>query len=441
MKITSSAAACSIFPPVLSASIARQGPDETRQRLSEGWEFFKGSLGSPWEVWHSSEVAVFEPAAMPHCFNAYDGCDPDTPYYRGPGWYRNHVDVTNPYPRGRTLLHFEGAGQTTSLFVNSTPIGKHLSGYDEFVFDITDAVSAVSTPEALKPLGEKKADKTGKTPIAVLCDNSRDLDRIPSDLSDFSLYGGLYRHVNLVYVPAISLEQVHIKTQLAVTRSDANVTVAARLYNPEKLTDPLTVTLHIVDADGATIHDAKQTIQPWDWMRDLADFRIEQPKLWSPASPHLYRCEVHIESVHGESSAAEEFGARKVEFVDHGPFLLNGERLLLRGTHRHEDHAGYAAAMPDDLIEREMRLIRDMGANFIRLAHYQQSRLVLRLCDRLGLLVWEEVPWCRGGVGDEAFRSMARDKLTAMIDQHYNHPSIILWGSAMKTIGPENIRI
>jgi len=262
----------------------------------------------------------------------------------------------------------------------------------------------------------------------VLCDNSRDLDRIPSDLSDFSLYGGLYRHVSLVYVPAVSLDHVHVKTHLTATRSDASIAVAAQLYNPEKLTDPVTVTLHILDAQGATIHDSRQTVPPWEAMRDLATFRIEQPRLWSPASPNLYRCEVQIHSAHGDSSLAEEFGMRQVEFVDHGPFLLNGERLLLRGTHRHEDHAGYAAAMPDDLIEREMRLIREMDANFIRLAHYQQSPLVLRLCDRLGLLVWEELPWCRGGVGNEAFQAMARAKLTAMIDQHYNHPSIVLWG-------------
>src|SRR5215469_12716791 len=82
-------------------------------------------------------------------------------------------------------------------------------------------------------------------------------------------------------------------------------------------------------------------------------------------------------------------------------FKLNGQRLLLRGTHRHEDHAGYAAAMPDDLIDEEMHLIKDMGANFIRLAHYQQSRRILDLCDRLGILVWEEIPWCRGGLGNE----------------------------------------
>ena len=90
--------------------------------------------------------------------------------------------------------------------------------------------------------------------------------------------------------------------------------------------------------------------------------------------------------------------------------------------------ADFAAAMPDDLLREEMKLIRAMGANFIRLAHYQQDRLVLDLCDELGLMVWEEVPWCRAGVGDGAFQQNAKDMLTHMIDQHYNHPSVILWG-------------
>ena len=124
----------------------------------------------------------------------------------------------------------------------------------------------------------------------------------------------------------------------------------------------------------------------------------------------------------------ERFGIRHFEFVEHGPFKLNGERLLLRGTHRHEDHAGYASAMPDDLIREEMKLIKAMGANFIRLAHYQQNRLVLDLCDELGLLVWEEAPWCRGGIGGDHWKQMVREKLTNTINQHRNHPSVILWG-------------
>jgi beta-galactosidase len=124
----------------------------------------------------------------------------------------------------------------------------------------------------------------------------------------------------------------------------------------------------------------------------------------------------------------QRFGVRHVEFVERGPFKLNGERVLLRGTQRHQDHAGVAAGMTDDQTREELRMIREMGANFIRLAHYQQDRLVLDLCDELGLMVWEELPWCRAGVGGRAFQQNATSMLTHMIDQHYNHPSIVLWG-------------
>src|ERR1700744_3509606 len=93
--------------------------------------------------------------------------------------------------------------------------------------------------------------------------------------------------------------------------------------------------------------------------------------------------------------------------------------------------------MSDDLVRQEMQLIREMGANFIRLAHYQQDRLVLDLCDELGLMVWEEAPWCRAGVGDQAFQNNARQMLVDMIDQHYNHPSVILWGLGNEDDWPE----
>ena len=86
--------------------------------------------------------------------------------------------------------------------------------------------------------------------------------------------------------------------------------------------------------------------------------------------------------------------------------------------------------MPDDLVRQEMQLMREMGANFVRLAHYQQSALVLDLCDELGILVWEELPWCRSGAGSALFEQRGREQLAAMIDQHRNHPSVLLWGLA-----------
>ena len=112
--------------------------------LEFGWEFFKGPLGGPWEVWHSNELAVFEKVAMPHCFNAMDGCDPEVPYYRGPGWYRTWIQPKNPYANGRTLLHFWGAGQVTTVLLGNEKLIEHKGGYDEFVVDLTDALAKVT---------------------------------------------------------------------------------------------------------------------------------------------------------------------------------------------------------------------------------------------------------------------------------------------------------
>lgn len=391
-------------------------------RLDADWEFRRGSLPDPKQVWTSSAGAgaAWEHVALPHCFNATDACDPDHGYYRGQGWYRGRIPVQNPFPGGRTLLHFQGAGQTTTAWVGSTLLGTHKGGYDEFAFDITAAVAAL--PAAARPSG---------VPIAICCDNAPDRDRLPSELSDFCLYGGLYRHVNLVYLPAVALDSIHILPALAMDGA-AQVSVSARFYNPSAHADPLRLSIEVRDPSGRVVHSSSEIVPApaasSAAFTPIAAFSLAAPELWSPASPHLYRCRVTLSTPHGEMSLDDRFGVRRFEFARGGPFLLNGQRLLLRGTQRHADHAGLAAAMPDDLVREEMRLIRDMGANFIRLGHYQQDRLVLQLCDELGMLVWEELPWCRAGVGDAAFRQNAHALLSHMIEQHYNHPSIVFWG-------------
>jgi beta-galactosidase len=404
---------------LLPASLAR-GTELTSastapQTLVDGWEFLRFPLAGPWEVWSAQPLAPWTAVTLPHCFNSYDGCDPDAPAYRGKGWYRRHIDIANPYSNGRILLHFEGAGQSGEINIADTLVGRHTGGYDEFVVDITDAV------------GETSAGGRKGIPLSVLCDNSPDLDRMPSDLSDFTLYGGLYRNVHLAYVPAVSVEMMHVRVEIGPGKP-ADIRVNARLYNPGHVVGPVNVTVTVTDPVGAEVHSFHKEQEMWDGTLELTAFSVAAPKLWSPRTPHLYQCRVTIRSESGESVQVERFGVRFFEFQEHGPFLLNGERLLIQGTHRHEDHAGYAAAMPASLIRQEMQMVREMGANFIRLAHYQQQRLVLDLCDELGLLVWEELPWCRAGVGDEAFKRQGREKLSAMIDQHQNHPSIILWG-------------
>lgn len=397
-----------------------------KTRLTANWEHFRGSLGGVWEAWRQDKLnnhynVPWHSVELPHCFNDFDTVDPDVIYYEGQGWYRTKLALDNPYPQGRTLLHFEGAGQNNTVFVYTEEVGRHVGGYDEFTVDITDAAERAKQIERYE----------GLTPVAVLCDNTRDLETIPSDASDFNLYGGLYRYLNLVYVPAISLDQVHIDSE--TTDEKAVARVFARLYNPKSVEEHVKLTIIVRDPEGNIIAEQKVEKDTWAGRKELAVFEIDRPLLWSPDSPVLYTCEVSLDSAFGSTDVKERFGLRYFEFVKKGPFKLNGQRLLLRGTHRHDDFAGVGAAMTEEQLVAEMRLMKEMGVNFIRLGHYQQSPIVLDQCDELGFVVWEEIPWCRGGIGGESYRRQAQDMLWAMIDQHRNHPSVVLWG-----LGNEN---
>lgn len=403
------------------AMVADLAGAQNAQRLTEGWEYYQGSLGSVWEVWRgeiASDNVTWLPVALPHCFNARDAVDPDIRYYQGPGWYRTQLRIANPFPGGRTLIHFDGSGQFSQVFIGTDQVGEHLGGYDEWSVDLTEAIA--------------KSAKQGSVQLAVRCDNSRAAESIPSDLSDFNRYGGLYRHVSLCYLPALSLERIHVEPVLSAD-GVASIKVRSRLYNPAGFDDEFELRLSVSDSSGRVIHTHSVKLKPWTNLKEIDAFKISKPELWSPETPLLYNCEVTLSSKHGEQRVVERFGVRSVEWVEHGPFKINGERLLLRGTHYHEDHAGVAAAVPDDVVRTTLRAMKDMGANFVRLGHYQQAPLVLNLCDELGLLVWEEIPWCRGGLGGERYQKQCRDMLGNLIDQHYNHPSVILWG-----LGNEN---
>ena len=415
------------------------GQSENKIRLNDNWRFLKGDLGSVWETVRPIAKAddpenypIWENVTLPHCFNAFDAVDPDVNYYQGAGWYTNRIEVKNPYPNGRTILHFEGAGQTTDVYVYMTKVASHVGGYDEWEVDITDAVAGFLQNKEL-------ADRfDGKVPVAIRCDNTRDAERIPSDMSDFTLYGGIYRYLNLVYLPALSIHQLHVKTNVHPDFSEGSIDINLKLLNKTGLM-ATRLFIEIRDPKGKLIDKQEKSIPVSSDEQAVYSFNIKKPALWSPDSPQLYTCTATVSSNFGSNTVTEKFGFRKAEFLKKGPFMLNGKRLLLRGTHRHEDHAGVGAAMTESMIRQEMVLIKEMGANFIRLAHYQQSPIVLNLCDSLGILVWEEIPWCRsGGVGGENYQKQTHDMLDNMINQHYNHPSIILWGLGNENDWPGN---
>ncbi|WP_066630607.1 glycoside hydrolase family 2 protein [Labilibacter marinus] len=415
MKILLLCILCTLVSWVNAQTISKE-----THRISHNWEFVRQDLGGIWEAirpvkaGRPETVPLWTKVELPHCFNAEDAVDPDVNYYQGPGWYRTQLKIENPYANGRTLLHFEGAGQKTEVYIGLNKVAYHVGGYDEWTVDITDFIKDALNEE-------------GKIPLSIRCDNSRDLQMIPSDLSDFNIYGGLYRYVNLTYVPQCYIKQVHAKPSIQ-NKKGGHVNLKIDLQNKDEA--ELELLVEVNDPLGNTVYVTKLTTSSTQIEHN---FDLKKITKWSDVNPALYSLNITSLNKSGGQTYTDKFGFRSFRFEKNGPFYLNEKRLLLRGTHRHEDHAGVAAAMTEEMIKTEMQLMKDMGVNFIRLGHYQQSRIVLNLCDSLGILVWEEIPWCRGGLGGDVYKIQAKRMLSNMINQHFNHPSIIIWG-----LGNEN---
>ncbi|MDD2306283.1 MAG: glycoside hydrolase family 2 TIM barrel-domain containing protein [Prolixibacteraceae bacterium] len=409
---------------IFTSGTQAQNISSYKKQLIANWQFLRQDIGGVWEAVRPTEpgspqaALIWKDVTLPHCFNAFDAVDPDINYYQGPGWYRTNLKIENPYKKGRTLLHFEGAGQKTEVYIGLKKAATHVGGYDEWTVDITDLAKA----ETSNPLFKNQI------PLSVRCDNSRDLQMIPSDLSDFNVYGGLYRIVNLVYVPESYIEQVHISPKISSDKKNGSIQLNGLLVNPSSKL--VLINVKVIGQNNNVVETASYSIRNNEFNESI---QLKNIQCWSPDHPNLYCLEIELNIDGDKQLYTDYFGFREFKFETKGPFYLNGERLLLLGTHRHEDHAGVGAAMTEPMIRKELKMIKEMGANFIRLGHYQQSRIVLNLCDSLGILVWEEIPWCRGGLGGEIYQQQARRMLTNMINQHYNHPSVIIWG-----LGNEN---
>ncbi len=419
---------------ILSVNICLASSQSNREPLKDGWLYLQGDISSIWEaVRPEVNVPIWSEVTLPHCFNATDAVDPELNYYQGVGWYKTLLDIDNPYKNGRVILDFDGAGQKSEVYIYMTKVGSHVGGYDEWSVDITDAVAQFLASDVAK---EKRFK--GRVPLSIRCDNSRDNQMIPSTLSDFNLYGGIYRNLHLAYVPALSFNNIYAKAEVDPKSKVGVLNIYGSFYNPTSYTSSSKVDIVVTDPAGRKVSSV--TVAPKFFGEDnlLHTLTLKKPTLWSTESPNLYSVQVTLHSDDGEYSASERCGFRYFEFEKNGPFLLNGERLLLRGTHRHEDHAGLAAALSYDIMREEMEMMKRMGVNFIRLGHYQQDSYILDLCDELGIIVWEEIPWCRGGVGGGEYQAQSHRMLTNMIRQHRNHPSIVLWGMGNENDWPND---
>lgn len=384
--------------------------------LDTGWTYLANATPSVRDVQRNS-TATWTPVTLPHTWNVWDSVDPVPGYRRDAGWYRRTLARPARTDGRRTILAFEAANTVADVYVNGTRAGGHVGGYIGFRVDVTPFLHA------------------GANDVLVRVDNADRADLIPSDKSDFIIYGGLTRDVWLERVPPVSIGYVAVRTP-AVSRDSASTAVDVELRAPAFRgaaigTRGTAVLVELRAPNGSVAATATKAVPAVaDSIERLTVTlpTIQHPALWSPAAPTLYHVTVSLrraDSVVDRSATA--LGYRWVRWAPHGAFYLNGERLLLRGTHRHEEAAGYGGALPNAVERADMAAIKAMGANFVRLAHYPQDPEVYRAADSLGLLLWDELPWCRGGVGDAQWKANTERLLREQIRQNISHPSIILW--------------
>ena len=371
--------------------------------INSGWNYLENDTKNFTEIYNSLGWVAIN---LPHSWNSQDATDNNPGYRRSASWYKKDLLIPNIDSNNVYQLYFEGSNITTKVYVNGKEAGGHIGGYIGFTIDITEFIN------------------NGNNEVLVRVDNSYNIDIIPSQKSDFFIYGGITRDVWLQSMAKDHIDNIKISTP-KVSEKSASLVVIASVKSTKKPIE-FSYSAQLINPKGKVVTTKKGTIS--SSTTTIAFNDIKNPELWDVNTPNLYTVSVSLlENGKVTDRVNDKVGFRWFEFKDNGPFFLNGKRVLIRGTHRHEEHAGVGAAMSNDQHRKDMESIKEMGANFVRLAHYPQDPEIYKACDELGLLVWDELPWCRGGLGTEVWQNNTKNMLGEIINQNYNHPSIIIW--------------
>ena len=390
--------------------------------LSRGWSFIRQDMGPAAEP-----DAQWTRVTVPHTWNAADGQDGKAAepklsdgYYRGAGWY--YLPLILPVNLGerRVIVRCEAVDQVADLYLNDRHVGQHRGGYTAFAFDVTPFL-----------------DLAGKNVLRIRADNSRFPDIAPLN-ADFTFFGGAYRPVTLFLVDAVHFSLTDHGSRgvyfSARKVSAASAEVAARAVVSCELGHASEVTLEIevADAAGQVVAREKKVVVVNPGASTTVDQVVEvpSPHRWrGRPDPYLYRVTLRL-AREGRSvdEVVTDFGIRTVAIDEARGFLLNGEPYPIRGVSRHQDRLDRGTALSTAEEAEDMQLIADMGATAVRLAHYPQSEEIHRLADRLGLLLWEEIPNVERVPSLPEFSVTMTGQLEEMILQGYNHPSVAFWG-------------
>ncbi|HUB68548.1 MAG TPA: glycoside hydrolase family 2 TIM barrel-domain containing protein [Candidatus Methylacidiphilales bacterium] len=389
--------------------------------LSAGWKFIRqdAGLAAPTDSWESVSV--------PHTWNALDGQkgkvgNPSLPdgYYRGACWYAHALTFPADEKGKRLFVRFEAASIVAQVYFNGHFLGEHRGAFNAFCYELTPYI-----------------DFNGSNELRVRVDNSR-FDDVPPLSGDFNMDGGLYRPVSLIVTPAIGISPLDYAspgvyiTPTQIGDADAVVEVRTLATNGASAPVPAQVETEILDAGLHPVASQKSAVElAANETKPVAQtLRIPHPHRWNGrADPYLYSVIVRVSGAgHEADEVTQPLGLRTVAIANAGGFLLNGKPYPIHGVDCHQDRWNQGWALSPANHAEDMKFICDMGATAIRFTHYPQSECVHDLCDRNGLLLWNEIPLVNKVTGTPAFKNNARLQLREMILQRYNHPSAVFWG-------------
>lgn len=448
-------ATLALAPQLADAQTPRSGPvapgDSAQQSirvvrsLSDGWRFRQDDKLTGVEAPDFAD-ADWQIVSVPHTWNRVGHYIPDPASHvnrpdninkvQGIGWYRLGFTPGPEFKGKRAWLQFDAASRVAEVWLNGVRLGEHAGGFSRFRLDAT---------RALRP---------GETNVLVVkADNSAPANNRPTGSTlplagDFFVQGGLYRPVSLIATDPVHIDMldhggpgVYATTRVIEGRT-ATVAVRVLLRNDGKRAKRSTATVKLVDAEGRTVavRSTGLSLAAGGTATVEQELAVPGAHLWQGvADPYLYRLVAELQADDGKpiDRVEQAFGIRQMAFDPEKGFFLNGKPYRLHGVGLHQDLEGKGWAMSEVDIAADVDMIRELGANTIRLTHYQHGPAIHALADRYGLILWDEIPlvsvWTLGFTQKEASPVLianARQQLRELIRQNFNHPSVAVWGIA-----------
>lgn len=330
---------------------------------------------------------------LPHTWNSIDGQDGGNDYYRGECLYTKHF--SKPDYDGEIYLSFDGVAYSARVYLNDNLLCTHFGGFSTFRCNLTHYLKEENI-------------------LKVFVSNEEN-DTVYPQRADFTFYGGIYRDVSLICVPHSHFELIKDGTPGIKITPNLNL-----------LENKATITVETYQNNGKVTYyldnQIKEAISENGYARVI--FELNNPHLWAGIDdPYLYSLKAVLDS---GDNIETNFGIRQIDIDPNKGFILNGKQYPLRGVSRHQDKKDIGNALSYDDHLQDISLIKEIGANSVRLAHYQHSQTFYDLCDKEGILVWAEIPYITKHM--QAGKENTLTQMKELVTQNYNHPCICCWG-------------